>query len=633
MPRGAVWAAGVAASLLAGCLHAPVLWSPDGRWLAYTLAVRPGAGIPSPGWLFQTSPAKTIAPTPAEPGRGAASRVYRLWTTRVDTGASVLLEESTGPITSPGWSPDGRALAFGRLRWEADGRVRFEVVVQDGPDHQRVLFSRPHADLPARSADLPGLGVAWSPDGRYLAVPLFQQTLDLAVVRADNGRLLKVVENAYLPAWSPDGSKLAFVRGGDAESLQSLDHHFGPTRQLADIGQTTQPPAWSRDGQSVVVIRQPAQRADGGPTPLAELIRVRVETGAVESIFKFESAPLAREKTFLGASFGADRDGDTLFFSRDIEGEPTEIAWFRVRNKEIYKKFHPIDPGVRVGALAVSPTEKLLALRVGSPGNLSPPGVVDLSTDRLTFTPIVPDDAARVEWLTTYIDAARGLLQLGLPPVAAGPGRPVERPTLLPIPVELDEPARHEVQIRLRRLGRLGRPLCDRPADSPPAEPALAAFLDEARLFLDYLRQDYAAALASLDRLEERVSQPDQRLRLLSVRAQILMGKGEHEQSWQTISFLRSLRRGAPLRFEQTPAGPVLTPQPDPGRGWPDYLAGRAEQRRAKAAKGGEAGDDPLNPFGHVNPDAPEPPMIEGPAIEAPFAPIRLEGLPPARPN
>ncbi len=587
MRRRMVRVVGMTSVVMLGCLHAPVLWSPDGRWLAYTMAVRPGAPSLTPGWIFE---AGREAERPLSWGDQAprpAAAIYRLWATRADTGASVVLEESRGPLTSPCWSPDGKALAFGRLVPEDDGRARFEVVVQEALDRKTVLFQRPCRELGDKSADLPSLAPAWSPSGSYLAVPVFEHALGLALIRADNGRLLKEEKDAYFPSWSPDGTKLAFLGGGDdAESLYVLDDNFGPARHLAEIGRASQPPIWSRDGRSVAIVtRALSQRNLAHPTQQSDLVRIQVETGKVETL-TLNSDPGDRAKTYNGASFSFDRDGEELFYTIDVEGQPSVITWFQPRTRVTHKKFNPLDYTIRVGSLALAPKGGTLAFRAGPQGHLSPPAVYDLAAN--TVTPIVPDDAARVEWITTLIGAARPLLRGCLPP-AIVEGRVVEHPTLLPIPREFDP--NQETTLRLRRLGRIGRSLCDRPADAPPATPALEALLDEARLFFDVLREDYRSALASLEAFETRTTDPEQRLRLLSVRAQIFLGQGQLERALETIAFLQSISRGEPRRVEMTPVGMRMTSDDDPtgmkatsapvsGQGWPSYLALRARSPR-----------------------------------------------------
>ncbi len=608
---------------LAGCLHAPVLWSPDGQWLAYTLALRPDQPGLTPGWLFATAPEglRRLGQVQTPVGR----RLYRLWATRPEGGESVLLEESRGPLTSPSWSPDGQALAFGRLVPEDGSRGRFEVVIQEAPDRKRVLLARPVDEFHARATDLPGLALAWSPDGRYLAVPVVQQTLSLGIIRADNGRLLKVIEDAYLPAWSPDGTKLAFVQGSDTESLHYIDQNFGPPRHLADIGQTSQAPVWYRDSRSVAVLaRRTTQFRRREPAATIELLRVHIESGRIDLVNNLLSEPADREKASNGSSFSLDRDGDELYYVSDVEGQLTEITCFRPRTGETAEKFHPIDPMVRLGALALSPSGKTLALRVGSPGDLSPPAILDRETKELT--PLVPDDAARVEWLATLVRTAQLLLRAHLPATDAH-NVPIDRPTLLPVLGEL--PINHEAGARLRRLGKIGRPLCDRPADAPPASGALLDVLAEARLFFDVLREDYPAALESLEALEPRLTTRDHRLALLGVRAQIFLGQRRFEQANQTIAFLQSIESQTGQRIEQTPTGLALIPEAGPSRRWAAYLIERSDEVVKAGRYGGN--DEPL---GHRNPDNPNPnaDLVPGPAGAAiPFAPL-IQVAPPFMP-
>ena len=326
------------------------------------------------------------------------------------------------------------------------------------------MLSRAIGEFNARAEELPGLALAWSPDGRYLAVPLFQPKIALGVIRADNGRVLKVIDDAYLPSWSPDGSRLAFVQGGDTETLGYIDHHFGPPRHLVDIGQASQPAVWARDGRSLAIVaRRTVANRRAATSQQADLLRVFIEGGKLELITTLYNDPGGgHDRTYSGSSFSIDREGHALFHASDVDGMPSAITEFHPRTGETVDRFHPIDPSVRIGALAVSPNGKTLAFRIGAQGELSSPAFVDLETKQVT--PLVPDESARAEWVATLIQTARALLRAHLPAVDAN-DRPVERPTLLPIPGELESTS--EAAIRLRHLARIGRSLCDRPG--PPS--------------------------------------------------------------------------------------------------------------------------------------------------------------------
>ena len=573
---------GLALAVSLGCVPAPVLWSPEGRWLAYTTAVRSEEQrLLPPGWLYNVK----LGPEGEQLGWSAstdrpAAFLYRLWTTRPDTGDSVLLEESRNPLTSPVWRSDGKAIAFGRLVSEPDGRPRFEVVVQDSPESKRIISKQGQVEAGLRPADLPGLTLAWSSDGRYLAIPLLQQTRGIAIVRADDGRVLKEIPDASLPSWSPDGTKLAFLRGAEVQSLHYLDTNFGMPRHLADIGQACQPPAWSRDKRSVMVVSRRQARPPKDPAgTVTALVKVSIDGGIKEDL-TLPADPREGDRPELGTSFSFDQDEEALFFSDDADGDQSIVCWFLPRGRVVHKKDNPIDFTIRLSSFAVTPGGKTLAFRAGGPDYFAPPGLWELPNIQSTgrFTPLIPDDSARLEWIATLIASARRLLLSGLPAVTSENGRSIERATSLPIPGELA--ANQDNVDRLRRLGKLGRfgkSLCDRPFDKAEVKPAVRDQVDEARLFFDYLRGDYDAALRSLESLEARATSPDHRLRLVSLRAQIFMGNGQEERTERTIEFLQSLERKAPQRIEMTPEGPTLTTEDAPNQGWPNYLALRAK--------------------------------------------------------
>jgi hypothetical protein len=92
---------------------------------------------------------------------------------------------------------------------------------------------------------------AWSPDGTKLAFVRTDSAghSHIEVVHADGSGLKAVTKGQSddSPAWSPDGSKIAFVRGGQ---LHVVDVLSGATKRL-DAGPRDGHPSWSADGSKI----------------------------------------------------------------------------------------------------------------------------------------------------------------------------------------------------------------------------------------------------------------------------------------------------------------------------------------------------------------------------------------------
>ena len=75
-------------------------------------------------------------------------------------------------------------------------------------------------------------------------------------IGADGSRARLLIRDAYSPAWSPDGSKLAFVssRSGDEEIYLARADGSGVTRLTRSAGPDLSP-AWSSDGRRLAFSR------------------------------------------------------------------------------------------------------------------------------------------------------------------------------------------------------------------------------------------------------------------------------------------------------------------------------------------------------------------------------------------
>jgi Tol biopolymer transport system component len=115
--------------------------------------------------------------------------------------------------TTTSWSPDGRQVAFTAAKktrgsfWDSD-RAVFVVDVDGGRARRVTPWGNTYSAM-------------WSPDGRWIAFSMEDPvSQDLFVVHPDGTGLAAITSSAdglfsFGPAWSPDSTKLLFVRGSD----------------------------------------------------------------------------------------------------------------------------------------------------------------------------------------------------------------------------------------------------------------------------------------------------------------------------------------------------------------------------------------------------------------------------------
>ena len=103
---------------------------------------------------------------------------------------------------------------------------------------------------------------AWSPDGTKIA---FQSDRDgnaeIYLMNADGSNVVRLTNDAAddaQPAWSPDGAKIAFTsdRDGNTEIYVMNADGSGVTRLTSDLSATSAAPDWSPDGSKIAFSRR-----------------------------------------------------------------------------------------------------------------------------------------------------------------------------------------------------------------------------------------------------------------------------------------------------------------------------------------------------------------------------------------
>lgn len=189
---------------------------------------------------------------------------FDIYVKQIGGGAPLRLTSDPRPDVSPAWSPDGRSIAFIRFSADNTGEVLLIPELSGGRERRLAQVRAPYLDY--RNLRL----LAWWPDGKWLAVADARSSrapFGLSLLSVDTGkkRTLTVPPAAYddfEPAFSPDGTRLAFVRrasrfAGDLYALempQQMQTRGEPKRLTFD-NRPNSSPVWTQDSRAVLFTR------------------------------------------------------------------------------------------------------------------------------------------------------------------------------------------------------------------------------------------------------------------------------------------------------------------------------------------------------------------------------------------
>jgi Tol biopolymer transport system component len=192
---------------------------------------------------------------------------YEVWVMNADGSGRRQVTKTSVAEQEPGWSPDGTRLVYASNSFDKDRQTDLEIwtINADGTGRRQLTNNSSSETQPA-----------WSPDGSRIA---FVRGQDVWVMNSDGTGESNATPTSQpgtctstcyqggdeSPAWSPDGSRIAYVHGygppanpnagGGVPNIWTMDPNGGNKVNVSNNPNTSaRQPAWSPDGTEIAYV-------------------------------------------------------------------------------------------------------------------------------------------------------------------------------------------------------------------------------------------------------------------------------------------------------------------------------------------------------------------------------------------